>query len=304
MDGEHIESIRQNNFGIMLFSLVEDYEKRFSAEYKGAGFDDVRRPHGHVLRYLDREGTRISDIAQRTGITKQTIGKLVQELERLGYVDVIGIAGDGRVKLVRFSPRGRQLIEMSRHALQRIHAAYAEAVGQSTFERFEATLQLFIKHLSPTLPIWGAADANPYFHFGRFMVELAGDFEQRLLQRLHAATYPGIKPSYLALLFHLDLDGSRLVDLAQRIAVTPQAASLTISEMMRADIIYQMHDPDDQRARLILLTAHGRKLMETIAEAVEAIGTDYANLVGAAAVTRLRDCLLKMLRRLGISVFA
>lgn len=304
MDAEHIESIRQNNFGIMLFSLIEDYEQRFSAEYRQAGFADIRRPHGHVLRYLDRDGTRITDIAQRTGITKQTIGKLVRELERLDYVEVVGVPGDGRIKLVRFSARGRELIELSRQALQRIHAYYAKVVGRATFERFEITLQSIIRQLAPALPIWSGEETNPYFHFGRFMVELAADFERRLLQRLRAAGHDGIKPSHLALLFHLDLDGSRLVELAQRIAVTPQAASLTIGELVRMGIIEQVSDPADQRARLVVLTPAGRDLMEVIAESVETIGADYAGSVGAANVTRLRDCLLKILRRLGISVFA
>jgi DNA-binding MarR family transcriptional regulator len=112
MDSEHIESIRQNNFGIMLISLIEDYERRFTDAYEVAGFGDVRRPHGYVLRYLEKDGSCITDIAQRAGITKQTVGKIVQELTRLRYVEVVGVAGDGRVRLVRFSKRGRQLVEV------------------------------------------------------------------------------------------------------------------------------------------------------------------------------------------------
>lgn len=306
MDSEHIESIRQNNFGIMLFSLLEDYETRFGDAYLRAGFGDVRRSHGYVLRHVQQGGSPIIDIARRAGVTKQTAGKIVQELTRLGYVEVGSVSGDARIRLVRFSHRGQQLVATSRQLVLQLRDRYAEQVGRGTFERFEATLQLFMRSLAREIPQlsgdgWG--QDNPLFHFGRFMVEIADDFEQRLRARLGQAGFANIKPSYLALLFHLDLEGSRLVALAQRIAVTPQAASLTIYEMIRADIIAQSPDPFDQRARLVMLTARGRELMEAIATSVEAINEDYAELVGAAAVTRLRDCLQKILRRLRISVF-
>jgi DNA-binding MarR family transcriptional regulator len=306
MDSEHIESIRQNNFGIMLISLIEDYERRFTTAYEAAGFGDVRRPHGYVLRYLEQEGSCITDIAQRAGITKQTIGKIVQELVRLRYVEVGGVAGDGRVRLVRFSKRGRQLVDISQQLVQRLHDEYAVQVGAATFERFEETLQLLVKQLGCAIPRLGGENgpaAKPFFHFGRFMVEIAEDFERRLRVHLSARGFDGIKPSYLAVLFHLDIEGSRLTALAQRVAVTPQATSLTINEMMRANIIVQRTDPIDQRARLILLTAHGAVLMEAIALAAETITEEYAVLIGGDAVTRLRDCLLKILRRLRISVF-
>jgi DNA-binding MarR family transcriptional regulator len=190
--------------------------------------------------------------------------------------------------------------------VQRLHDEYAEQVGRATFERFAETLQLFVTQLACAIPELGGEGwpaVKPFFHFGRFMVEIAEDFERRLRARLSAAGFVGIKPSYLAVLFHLDIDGSRLTALAQRVAVTPQAASLTINEMVRANIIAQIADPKDQRARLILLTEHGAALMETIAIAAETISAEYAALIGIDAVTRLRDCLLKILRRLRISVF-
>jgi len=306
MDSEHIESIRQNNLGIMLVSLIEDYETRLRQAYAESGFGDVRRSHGYVLRNLEQQGSRVTDIARRAGITKQTAGKIVQELQRLGYVTVEGVSGDNRVRLVSFSPRGRELVNVSQALVAQIHAAYAGQVGAATFDRFDATLRIFIRQLAPDIPqlegeLWRSA--NPFFHFGRFMVEIASDFESRLRERLAQLGFPDIKHSYLAALFHLDLEGSRVTALAQRVAVSPQAASLTLGELARAGFIEQVEDPGDQRARLILLTARGLELMQAIALAVEEINQEYALLVGAEPVTRLRDCLLKILRRLRISVF-
>jgi len=306
MDSERIESIRQNNIGIMLVSLIEDYENRLREAYAQAGFGDVRRSHGYVLRNLEQQGSRVIDIARRAGISKQTAGKIVQELERLGYVTVGGIAGDNRVRLVAFSERGRELVNVSQALVAQIHDAYAGQVGRGTFERFDTVLRVFIRQLAPAIPqlhgdLWRSA--NPFFHFGRFMVEIANDFENRLRERLAQSGFPGIKHSWLAALYHLDVEGSRVTALAQRVAVSPQAASLTLGELARAGFIEQVEDPGDQRARLILLTPRGLALVEAIALAGEAINQEYAQLAGAEPVTRLRDCLLKILRRLRISVF-
>lgn len=289
----------------MLFALIQDYEASLRRAYREAGFGDMRRSHGYVLRYLEQQGSRITDIARRAGITKQTTGKIVQELQRLGYIEVGGVAGDNRVRLVRFSRRGRALVGASQTLVAEIHDGYAERVGRSTFEQFEQTLEIFVRRLELAIPAlsFETGGANPFFHFGRFMVEIANDFEARLRRRLAECGFPDIKRSYLSVLFHLDVGGSRLAGLAQRVAVTPQAASLTINELVRAGYIHQETDPSDQRARIIRLTPRGLELMAAMAASVEAINADYAAVVGADAVTRLRDCLQKILQCLRISVF-
>lgn len=306
MDSEHIKSIRENNLGIMLISLIEDYERKLRAAYERAGFDDVRRSHGYVLRYLEQYGSRVTDIALRAGITKQTAGKIVQELERTGYVHVTTVAGDHRVRLVQFSLRGQELVNESQVLVQELHDNYAQQVGGGVFEQFEAALGVFVGALARNIPQLsgeGWRSANPFFHFGRYMVEIAADFEGRLRKKLVDKGFPAIKRSYLSLLFHLDFEGSRLSALAQRIAVTPQAASLTISELVRIGYICQSNDPRDQRARLICLTDLGHRLIEAIAVTVEEINQDYAQLVGESAVSSLRECLSTILQKLRISVF-
>lgn len=306
MDSAHLTATRQHNIGIMLVSLIEAYEASLREAYARAGFGDVRRSHGYVLRYLEQSGSRITDVARRAGITKQTAGKIVQDLERLGYVEVGQVPGDNRVRLVQFSAHGRELVEISKTLVAQIHERYAARAGRETLARFDAALELFIQRLAPAIPALGGEgwqSDNPFLHFGRYMVEIATDFERRLRAKLAARGFPGIKRSYLSLLFHLDADGSRLAALAQRIAVTPQAASLTIAELVRKGFIEQTLDPADQRARLILLTPKGRKLMEATALAAEEINGEYAGLVGPDAVVQLRECLLRILQGLRISVF-
>ena len=62
--------------------------------------------HGHVFRFIDADGSRVTDLALRSGLTKQGIGDVVVELEQLGYVERQPAPVDGRAKIVRLTSRG------------------------------------------------------------------------------------------------------------------------------------------------------------------------------------------------------
>jgi DNA-binding MarR family transcriptional regulator len=51
------------------------------------GHPEIRPPHDNVMQFLDDDGTRVSVLAQRAQITKQSMAELVAHLERLGYVE-------------------------------------------------------------------------------------------------------------------------------------------------------------------------------------------------------------------------
>jgi hypothetical protein len=49
------------------------------------GFEEVREGHGCVFGFIDIEnGSRLTELAERAGLTKQAVGEAASELERLG----------------------------------------------------------------------------------------------------------------------------------------------------------------------------------------------------------------------------
>src|SRR4051812_37854302 len=60
----------------------------------------LRAPHVTALRAMDMDGTRITTMADRAGVTKQAMGQVVKDLEDWGYVFVDSDASDGRARLV------------------------------------------------------------------------------------------------------------------------------------------------------------------------------------------------------------
>ena len=52
---------------------------------------------------------RLTDIAESARITKQSVGEIVTDLEKLGYVERIADPEDKCAKLVRLTPRGQEV---------------------------------------------------------------------------------------------------------------------------------------------------------------------------------------------------
>ena len=67
----------------------------------------VRTAHTQLLPHINLAGTRLTDLANRLGVTKQAAGQLVDELAAMGMLERIPDPTDARAKLVRFSRRGR-----------------------------------------------------------------------------------------------------------------------------------------------------------------------------------------------------
>ena len=101
-----------------------------------AGFDDLTAAQGRVFARIDPDGTRVTDLAERALITKQTAGFLVDQLERAGYVRRAPDPRDARARLVQIAERGRAAVEVARQAEAKVEAEWTAHLGQ------EATTQL------------------------------------------------------------------------------------------------------------------------------------------------------------------
>src|SRR5215208_7904134 len=80
---------------------------RFLVRLGEAGFDDIREGHGCVFGFIDVEhGSRLTDLAERSGLTKQAVGEAATELERRGYLERVPDPNDGRAKLIKLTDWG------------------------------------------------------------------------------------------------------------------------------------------------------------------------------------------------------
>jgi DNA-binding MarR family transcriptional regulator len=105
--------------------VVEEVQRRVRA----AGFRDARATHDCVFRYLDPEGSRLAELAERSGMTAQSIGWHVDELERHGYLERVSDSSDRRAKIIRPTDKGVAFMRAGGEALAEIEREWANTIG-------------------------------------------------------------------------------------------------------------------------------------------------------------------------------
>ena len=84
-----------------------------------------------MLQFLDDAGTRVSVLAARAQMTKQSMAQLVAHLEAHGYVERVPDPADGRAKLVRATARGREVFALVREFIAELDARLDERMGEA-----------------------------------------------------------------------------------------------------------------------------------------------------------------------------
>jgi DNA-binding MarR family transcriptional regulator len=96
-----------------------------------AGYPDIRESHGCVFGYIDVErGSRLTELAERSRLTKQAVGEAVTELERLGYLERVPDPADGRAKIIRLTERGHDAWQTTRRLFADVEREWAERFGE------------------------------------------------------------------------------------------------------------------------------------------------------------------------------
>lgn len=89
----------------------------------------VSAAHIHITRHLAREGSRLTDLADLAGMSKQAMGKLVDQCEAWGLVTRARDARDARARRVLFTPTGLAWLGAFKQAVTQAEAELRLAVG-------------------------------------------------------------------------------------------------------------------------------------------------------------------------------
>lgn len=114
----------------------------FASVVSGTAFADLRPAHGNAIEPLEIEdGLRLTDLATRAGITAQSMGELVDDLEAKGYVERRPDPVDRRAKRIYLTDRGRKNARVAKRATADVEHYLAELVGQQRYQLLRRTLE-------------------------------------------------------------------------------------------------------------------------------------------------------------------
>ena len=89
----------------------------------------ISAAHIHITRHLDLQGTRLTELAQKAGMTKQAMGDLVDHCEAWGLVTREPDARDARARVVQFTPTGLLWLQAFKDAVAQAEREFRVEVG-------------------------------------------------------------------------------------------------------------------------------------------------------------------------------
>ncbi|MEW9528250.1 MarR family winged helix-turn-helix transcriptional regulator [Microbispora sp. NPDC049125] len=109
------------------------------------GFEGIRYSHGAVFRFIDAEGSRLTVLAGRSGLSKQALGEVVTELERHGYVERAPDPVDHRAKIIRLTERGKKAQVAATRILEDIEQRWAQHLGRDRIGGMRIVLEEVVR---------------------------------------------------------------------------------------------------------------------------------------------------------------
>lgn len=147
VDQPELEALRQQNIGRLFQRAARGYSELALEKLRALGrYDGLTLFHTALISNLDVEGTRISLLAERAGVSKQAMGQVVDELEKDGLILRMPDPSDKRATLIKFTEKGWQFLQDAYHVKLEIEASYAAILGEEQFATLKSLLETLVMH--------------------------------------------------------------------------------------------------------------------------------------------------------------
>ena len=139
---KQLEAAKRRNTLQLLFKAARLLdEEALERVARKPGRPRLRRSHTALFPHIDLEGTRITDLAERVGVSKQAISQLVDDLERAGVVERTDDPDDARARRVVFTAQGKAGLFEGLEVLWALEAELASKVGREKMQALATTLE-------------------------------------------------------------------------------------------------------------------------------------------------------------------
>jgi DNA-binding MarR family transcriptional regulator len=121
----------------------------FRADMVEAGYGDIRLTHGCVFRFVHEEGMRLTELATLAGMTKQSIGEIVDDLTARGYVERVPDPADRRAKLIRLTAKGEEAQSVALAIFAALEKRLGKRYGRERLADLRALLEEIVSAEAP-----------------------------------------------------------------------------------------------------------------------------------------------------------
>ena len=104
-------------------------------------YTDIRPTHGCVFRFVHGDGMRLTELASRAGLTKQSVGEIVDDLTGRGYIERFPDPTDKRAKLIRLTEKGLDAQRIGFSKFAKLEEDWSEAFGADRIAALRSLLE-------------------------------------------------------------------------------------------------------------------------------------------------------------------
>jgi DNA-binding MarR family transcriptional regulator len=131
----------RTNLGHLLLTGFRSVVDELFVRLAASGYTDLRTTHSRVFEQMRDEGVRVSELAEGSQMTHQSMSELVAYLEGHGYVERIPDPNDARAKLVRLTAKGHELSRTAAGHMEEIEARWSRVLGARRMRELRAALE-------------------------------------------------------------------------------------------------------------------------------------------------------------------
>jgi DNA-binding MarR family transcriptional regulator len=138
----------QQHIGRTILQAYRAFANQSVVKLRERGYEQINLAHTSLLANLDPDGTSIAVLAERAGMTKQSMRQLAIDLENKGYVKRTIDLQDKRAHPISFTDTGWQLMQDVQEIKQQMQAESRSLLGEENMQILETGLTKLIAHYS------------------------------------------------------------------------------------------------------------------------------------------------------------
>jgi DNA-binding MarR family transcriptional regulator len=112
-------------------------------------------------------------------------------------------------------------------------------------------------------------------------------FDARILEYVNQNGFPHLRMAHLHVPRNLDLEGTRVTEMALRAEMSKQAMGELVQQCEDMDLVERCPHDDDKRAKMVTFTTKGRRLLEVVERGLASAEREMLALVGLKRMEEL-----------------
>jgi len=235
------------------------------------------------------EGCRLTELAERLGISKQSCNQTANQMEKAAYIQRVPDPLDGRGKIVVLTPQGKKLVNDGYKVITGITEDFGDRIGSKKLATLTELLLKLAQGLSlPNIETVSARESVPTL-LGTILPRCSDHVMQRLINLTIAKGHPALKMSHGTVLTLIGSKNAHIRDIAKIQAISKQAVSAIVKDLEQLGYVTRKADPDYPRQNLLLLTGRGSQLIADSVGSVNQLESEFEMILGASALQQLKS---------------